>query len=769
MRRGLVLVTAIGSMLAATVQVHAGDGAASALIRARLGRDLTYGELMERGVDILAVYADGGVDCVVTGEQLEWLRGKGVLAAVLERADQAAPMELDENLGLYHTYDEMNAVLDSLDAAFPSLTRLDTLGTSIEGRLIRAIKISDNADTDESEAEVLIMGCHHAREVMSVDVPLRLAMYLLDNYGADPQITSLVDEREIWIAPMINPDGHVYVQNNYTDPWWQWWRKNRRDNLDGTHGIDLNRNYGYMWGYDDVGSSPDPSSEAYRGTAPFSEPETQAVRDFCAGRSFSIALSYHAYGELIIYPWGYAPVYTDDHEFFGVMADSLRRGNGYTPGCTATNVLYPVNGDTDDWAYGETVQKNGFYCFTVEMNTYEEGGFGPPDNLIQPTFDKVLGLNLTLIRRADNPASVIGPQPPVLDEVTMLNPPNYELAWSGGSPSEPNPPVSWELLEYKNLSGVVDSCEAGDSLWIAGGFTLTTERSAAGTHSFYSGSGDNLANTLEMSAFYPLYIGDTLRCSLWYDIEQDWDYAYLEASTNQGLTWETVQGNLTTDSNPNGQNRGYGLTGTSGGWVAAEFYFESLGIILEDATILLRFSYRTDSYLSNEGIYIDLVSPVVAYEARTVLVAAHPDTVYHRWPTGTGEFLYFVRAADDEGHASRMSNVVSHAVTDLTSSHTPPLCTALAQNFPNPFNPVTTITFTVGGEAGGAARQTALEIFDVAGRRVSVLADALMPPGRYSLSWDGTASGGSPLASGVYFLRLRAGDVTHTRKLVLLR
>ncbi|UCF05104.1 MAG: immune inhibitor A [bacterium] len=653
MKKAFSLFVSTALVLAVlAVSPRAGDRPASALIRTRLGRNLTYSELVRGGVDVLALYRDGRVDCAVTDEQLDWLRSKGVIVAVLERAEHAAPTQLDENLGLYHTYDEMNVVLDALVSTYPTLARLDTLGTSIEGRLIRAIKISDNAGTDEDEPEVLIMGCHHAREIMSVDVPLRLAQYLLDNYGTSSEITGLVEGREIWIAPMINPDGHVYVQNNHSDPWWQWWRKNRRDNGDGSFGVDPNRNYSYMWGYDDIGSSPSPSSEVYRGTAPFSEPETQAVRDFCAGRSFTLALSYHTYGELILFPWGYAPIYTDDHELFITLADSLRRGNDYTPGCTAMDVLYPTNGDTGDWAYGEAVQKNSFPCFTIEMNTYEDGGFGPPDDLILPTFNKVLGLNLTLLRRADNPYSVLGPYAPVLEDIVMLNPPNYELTWNGPSPSDPNQAVSWELVEFKNLSGVVDSCEAGDTLWTTDGFTLSPSRSYAGIYSFYSGSGDNLSHYLSMDAIYPFNLGDTLSCYLWYDIEQDWDYAYLEASIDQGLTWQTVPGDRTTTSDPNGNNRGNGITGLSGGWISAEFYLDQLGIIWPDLIILLRFSYITDDYVTNEGFYVDLIYPVSSYEKRTVLAEAHPDTVYHRWPEETGEFAYLVRAIDDEGHKS---------------------------------------------------------------------------------------------------------------------
>lgn len=98
------------------------------------------------------------------------------------------------------------------------------------------------------------------------------------------------------------------------------WRKNRRDNLDGTFGIDLNRNYGYNWGFDDDGSSPFTGDETYRGTVPFSEPETQIMRDFVNSRSFRIALNYHTFGNLLIYPWGYDySIYTPDSALLPIM------------------------------------------------------------------------------------------------------------------------------------------------------------------------------------------------------------------------------------------------------------------------------------------------------------------------------------------------------------------------------------------------------------------------------------------------------------------
>ena len=738
------------------------------LIRVRLTEKITQAELVANGFEILSMRPDGSADMAATDDQLAWLGDAGAMVSVLERADLLAIAELDENLGLYQTYAELLDSLTQLSSIYPTLTRLDTLGTSIEGRHIIAIKISDNVDIDEDEPEVCLMGCHHARELMSVEVPLYIAEYLLENYGIDPEVTGLVDGRELWIVPMVNPDGHVYVQNNHTDPWWDWWRKNRRDNGDGTFGVDLNRNYGYMWGYDDIGSSPDPANNLYRGPAPFSEPETQTIRDFFASREIICSISYHSYGELILYPWGYTYDLAEDHDLLAALADSMNSGLGYAP--SPGSGLYLTNGDTDDWVYGDTALKPKGYSFCVELNSYEEGGFAPPDHLIAPTCEKLLDLNLTLIHMAGDPIRVMGPEPPFMHDVTQLADPSYLLSWSGGSVSDPNRAQNWDLIEFMNISSLTDSCLYGDSLWMLEGFSISGDRAVVGSQSYYSGSGDNLSNTMGTAVPYLADLGLTFSCSLWYDIEERWDYAYLEVSFDHGYSGITVPGNRTTNSNPNGMNRGNGITGNSGGWINADFYLDQAGVSSGDI-IMLRFRYVTDGYVDGEGLYADLIAPTPFSEKRSLLAEAYPDTFCAVTPTEIGTYYYLTRGTDIDGQTSLWSNAVSWIVTGLTDAGTPACVTALSQNYPNPFNPTTTIRFTVGEretERSGRAR-VSIGLYDCLGRRVALLKEEVMPVGEYSVVWDGTNNRGERLASGIYFMRLDVGATRLTRKMVLLR
>jgi carboxypeptidase T len=736
----------------------------SVVIRTKLTTKITQRELVERGIDILHVYSDGRVDLVVTDEQLAWIGSTGALVSVLERVDVTAAAALDENLGGYHTYAEMNALLDSLAFANPSLARIDTLGTSIFRHVIRAIEISDNVGVYEGEPEILIMGAHHSREIMSVEVPLLFAKYLLENYGTDPAVTELVDTRSIWIVPMVNVDGYVYVEQNHDGSSSTWWNKNRRPNGDGSYGVDLNRNYGYNWGYDDVGSSPHTSNLQYRGTAPFSERETRAVRDFCARRHFIISLSYHSYGEQILFPWGYAELDTPDNDLFFAIGDSLSHGNGYSVGNAASGEIYVTNGDSDDWLYGDIEAKNRVFGFTVELNSYAEGGYAPPDSLIQPTFEKMLGMNLAALRLAGDARFHVGPWAPAMNAITSSDPPSYEVSWSEADSDDPNPPVFYELTEIKNLEGSVDSVEALDALWTTDGFALSNARAYAGSYSFYSGRGNDLWSTLSMANIYPVWSSQTLSCRLWYDIQQNRDYAYLEGSADDGATWVTLPGNLTTTLDPYGANLGNGITGSSGGWVSATFDLASI-MASDSSFVLLRFLYVTDGSTNGEGIYVDLVNPVTSCERDSVFASNLQSMLYRCWPIETGSFVYYVRGFDAIGDAGTRSDLAAWRIDAISDATPLPAVLGLEQNCPNPFNPSTKIAYYLPERA-----DVTLDVYDARGRLVARLVNALeQMSGYHAVKWDGRDSSGSAMASGVYFYRLRADNLVQSKKMVLIR
>ncbi len=194
-------------------------------------------------------------------------------------------------------------------------------------------------------------------------------------------------------------------------------------------------------------------------------------------------------------------------------------------------------------------------------------------------------------------------------------------------------------------------------------------------------------------------------------------------------------------------------------------------MVSETGGALLRFLYSTDASVNNEGIYIDYVNPAISVERRAVIASNLRTTWYHRWPTETGSFIYYVRAFDADGHASRMSDLAVRQVDDLSGAVPPAFASGLDQNYPNPFNPATTLWFTVGAsEAPGTGTASAsLKLYDVSGRTVAVLRETRLAAGRYSAVWDGLGTGGQPAASGIYFARLQLGEKVFVRKMVLLK
>jgi len=300
--------------------------------------------------------------------------------------------------GDFHSYIELERDLLDLENNFPDLAKVYDIGDSLESRNIYALKISDNVLFDEDEAEALFLGGHHAREWISVEVPFLLGKYLLENYHLDASIQNLVDQSEIWIVPLVNPDGLEYSIHFY-----RYWRKNRRDNGDGTYGVDLNRNYGYQWGYDNNGSSPSTGSDVYRGTAPFSEPESQAIRDLYAQHNFLNLVSYHSYSQVILYPWGHTFQPTDQdallNELAGNMSQRMQAVNGrYYSFGQGSGSLYTTNGTTTDWSFG----MYDIPSFTLELppSSAQLGEFFNAEEDIQPIFQENLQAALYLIEWA---------------------------------------------------------------------------------------------------------------------------------------------------------------------------------------------------------------------------------------------------------------------------------------------------------------------------------------------------------------------------------
>ncbi len=259
----------------------------------------------------------------------------------------------------YKTPDEIAEILNRFHSLYPNITKLESIGKSIEGRDIWAMKISDNPDTLElEEPAVLFNSMHHAREVMSPEVSLDIIETLLTKYNTDKQIQTWVNQNQIWILPMFNVDG-----NNKMWEKDRWWRKNNR----GGYGVDLNRNYPTGWNKC-RGSSGWRWSQTYRGKNPASEPETQAMMSFVAKIRPVFDISYHSYSELVIYPFGCSPERTPTQEVVERIGKEVASKLDYTAG-TAWELLYNADGGDIDWMY-DAYQ---VIPFVIELNSNSEG------------------------------------------------------------------------------------------------------------------------------------------------------------------------------------------------------------------------------------------------------------------------------------------------------------------------------------------------------------------------------------------------------------
>jgi len=354
--------------------------------------------LLEMNLDLL-MEKDGNIYVVASPNDIIALNAKNIQYDIeshnfYPREQGVFTIQSGVN-GDFHSYPELERDLMALADAYPDVAQVIDIGDSLEQRNIYALRISDNVGLQENEASVIFLGCHHAREWISVEVPYLLGKYLVENYGTDAEVKRLVDNCDIWIIPLVNPDGLEYSIHFY-----RYWRKNMRNNWSGTYGVDLNRNYGYKWGLDDLGSSPNSASEVYRGPGPFSEPEIQAVRDLFVQKNFQALVSYHSYSQVILYPWGYTEEASDKDDILFEIGDKMSRlmepVNGrYYAAEQAGAEFYLTNGDTTDWSFGVY----GIPSYTIELppNSIIKGEFFNAESDIQPIFNENLPAALYLI------------------------------------------------------------------------------------------------------------------------------------------------------------------------------------------------------------------------------------------------------------------------------------------------------------------------------------------------------------------------------------
>ncbi|HNO79020.1 MAG TPA: M14 family zinc carboxypeptidase [Phycisphaerae bacterium] len=345
------------------------------VLRVQVNSPLDVSFIQDIGADIWSHHPFGEViDVCVDASQLAALERSGLQYETwIDNVQQLVDAERAGVRGTdyfddYHNYADIQAYLEQLVAAHPTLASMFDVGTSLEGRTIRGIRVA-GPNVDEFSPAVIYFSAVHAREWIATTIPPYLANHLLSNYGTDSQVTNLVDNVEWFLIPVGNPDGFEYTWNTY-----RLWRKNRRDNGDGSYGVDINRNWGWGWGGE--GASDFSGDEDYHGPSPFSEPETQALRDlFLAHPNVRAQLDIHSYSQLILWPWGYQSQLPADQASYNTIGQTMRsliqsvHGRTYDIGPIYT-AIYPASGGSLDWTYGE--RKVLSYSFELR----DTGSFG---------------------------------------------------------------------------------------------------------------------------------------------------------------------------------------------------------------------------------------------------------------------------------------------------------------------------------------------------------------------------------------------------------
>jgi len=622
------------------------------------------------------------------------------------------------SMGGYYTFDEVVAELDSMRMLYPDMiTAKDSIGSTLEGRTIWGVKISDNPDISEGEPEIFYNALIHAREPAGMMSVIYFMYYLLENYGSDSEITYLVDNRELYFVPVINPDGYEYNKQIAPNGGGMW-RKNRIDNGNGCYGVDLNRNFGYMWGYNNIGSSPDPCSNLYRGTGPFSEFETQVIRDYCNDHNFIICNNYHSWWNVIFTPWEYVLVQTPDSTIFNHTIYLGTQFNGYGNGWYDPDI-YELNGGASDWMYGEQTTKPKIFVYLTEVGN-ENDGFWPPSERIFPIAEENVYLNKVL---AWGPGVIDNP-PHIYD--ATLHPDSYIPFGDSISVSavESNP---------ENYNSIVTAYMVDIDDNIVDEFQLSKLDTVN-----YSGS----HIVPQSESIYRILLQDSgtgIPSNFYYNINSKF----------------TTAGPIVIDS--------ISVTQLPNSYRVKPFVKnEGQSFTVED--LLIRMSSEDSSITHITGsVSMASIEPGEVVEP-TGSFYVNVDSSF----SGVFNFNFEIQSAG----WTYWYDSKSATVTCVEYEHSLPISYNLFQNYPNPFNPTTTIRYQIP-EQGFVM----LKVYDVLGNEITSLVNEEKTAGNYQIDFDA-----SSLSSGIYFYQLKVADpesgspkgqeglgFLETKKMIILR
>jgi len=739
----------------------------------------------------------GRVELLVSETDLLRIRDAGFTVIILipdVRRHHAARLEADRavtapasspavphfhlgSMGGFLTLNEVWAELDSMQRAFPFLmTGRDSIGRTGEGRTIWSVRLTGSGGASSKRPQALYTGLHHAREPQGMMALIYFLWYMLERYGTDPGVTRLLDTRDLTFVPVVNPDGYAY--NEFTDPQGGGvWRKNRRRNTDGSIGVDLNRNYGYRWGFDNVGSTGNGRDDVYRGSAAFSEPETQAIRDLCNRNQFSACFNYHSFGNLLIHPFGYNNTDPPDSVIYRRLGDILTAHNYYTFGTGDATVGYVTNGDADDWMYGDVETKSRIFSMTPEVGS-DVDWFWPVPSRILPLAAENLAANLNLAELAGQHIAIRSAEidqqssdPSVTFRITLAN--------AGVRTTTPSAAVRFTGtgVSVMDPAPVVIST-AGEQTVIV--VARRDEGPPDGTPAMLRMTAAFADESSQDSVPFRLGVPDTVFADGADPVRGPWN----AVSSLPAIQWDTTgtswySGAACYTDSPQGK---YGDN-------QKNTFTLGRTVLLDGVAAELRFRARWDLEAAYDGVSVEVSADSgTTWTARAgnytrpgsgiaggkqVAGVPYYDRFRREWVEevidlsaflGRATTVRFRLESDQYERRDGMYiddlRILSYRSLPLTAVEPPLTHTfSLRQNFPNPFNPATVIGFDLA--VGTSLR---LVIMDILGRDLLTVIDGYRAAGSHRVAVHGAG-----LASGVYFYRLETPGGSIARRMVLLR
>jgi len=829
-------------MVAALIFVVPISGNERMVVRIENPDESTVNKFVDKPYDIAAYSPGQYLDIVVNFKELADLNAEGYYPVITQTEERIKNnlQTKTRTLDGYRNYTDILAELNMVAEEFPEIARLYDIGDSW-GKIytengnnyyqnyyfdIWALKLTANPDSLSDKPAVFFFGTHHAREPLSAEVVMDFLQLLLSEYGVDDEITFLIDNTEIWFVPLVNPDGHNIVLSQRD----VWWRKNIRDNNangrfdtsnyygNGNDGVDLNRNYPFEWRYDSrINRTTYPGPEAG------SEPEVSAILDLFEEAHFVAGITYHTYGEMVLYPYGYAyGCRAPDHDALSTLSKEMAtvipkyESEGHYIYQQSLE-LYPARGVTDDEAYGE----HGVFCLTIELATE----FIPSIDAVRQISSDNMEAAKVLLRRIHRSTLTglvtdIETGEPVVAEVfiaeidetgsfrqpyvsrepfgryyRILDPGEYEVVYRSEKYSDSHPYIVtitedeqtvldvglYPLRTGKMTGTVVSSPDhepiAGAKIELIGSTiepVFTDEDGNFFVDEIYYrpytvritaenyGTIHHQVVILEPLTHIDSELFPPLNVDT-FDSLDNW-----ETTETWGLsTLYTYAGDYSLADSPNGNYSNETVSyvmlkekiDLTDAYNASITFMATYG--LEDSFDFCYVQVKSESQDNqNDWTNIETITGCTEWELIDISLADYCEEII------SVRFLFVSdqNIVDTGIYIDDFRIYVSVPESTGVEDEEIPVALVLNQNYPNPFNPETTISFDLP-----VRQEVKLEIFNIAGQKIRTLLDTSLKAGSYTVVWNGENDQQKQLGSGVYVYRLSNDKEAVMRKMILLK